>query len=169
MTDNLTRRGILKSAAATGAATAGVTAVSGQAAAQQGQWINVGTVGSGTLKNTGDPQVKRLENVQLKIQDIDTSGKPPYRFTGRLRGQYVTNPTQQFNELVSGLLTSITQDGTTQGPGNQEQVLVSIDLEDVTIDVLGLIIDIISVQVEIRCDPAGGLLGELLCGLLGPN
>jgi hypothetical protein len=45
--------------------------------------------------------------------------------------------------------------------------ILHLTLGPLHLDLLGLIIDLNQVQLDITADPAGGLLGSLLCGLAG--
>jgi hypothetical protein len=52
---------------------------------------------------------------------------------------------------------------------NKECPLISLDLDDLNLDILGLNVHIPCLEVQVTGDEDGGLLGSLLCGLLGPN
>ena len=45
--------------------------------------------------------------------------------------------------------------------------ILTLSLGPLDLDLLGLVVHLDEVNLDISADPAGGLLGELLCGLLG--
>jgi hypothetical protein len=51
---------------------------------------------------------------------------------------------------------------------NRACVILDLQLRDLTLDLLGLVVDIRDIDLQIRAEPEGGLLGQLLAGILCP-
>lgn len=45
--------------------------------------------------------------------------------------------------------------------------VLNLDIGRITLNLLGLVIDIVPISIDITADPVAGLLGQLLCALAG--
>ncbi len=115
---------------------------------------------TGTAKNgkkfTGTYKVKRFVAEGGKVLAVGT-------LKGKFRGRDVRRTG------VKVPVSDTTFGGTGLAQASQAQVCQVLDLTlgPLDLSLLGLIVHLDEVHLDIDADPAGGLLGQLLCGLAG--
>ena len=115
---------------------------------------------TGTAKNgkkfTGTYRVKRFVAAGGKVLAVGT-------LKGKLKGRDVRRTG------VKIPVTGTTFGGTGLAQASQAQLCQVLDLTlgPLDLSLLGLIVHLDPVHLDIDADPAGGLLGQLLCGLAG--
>lgn len=165
----MNRRNVLKGIGATGLAATGLAAASGSAAAQQSANNNPITYNPNQYSIDGAEEVGAL---QVSLSSVDEqAGTASGTVSGKYRGE---NGVEQFEESFSGVPISVApvNSGSAFGVGGTasmqgRQTLISLDLGPINLNVLGLIVQTNEIRLRVKCDPAGGLLGNLLCSLLG--
>jgi len=161
------RRNMLKTIGATGLAASGIAAVSGSAAAQQSGNENPITYNPNQYSIEGGEAVGSLK-ISLENVDGETASGT---VSGKLRDD---NGVESFEKSFSDAPISAKEVSSGAGFGvggtaamQGTQTLISLDLGPIDLDALGLVIQTNEIRLRVKCDPTGGLLGNLLCSLLG--
>jgi hypothetical protein len=163
------RRKVLKTIGATGLAATGLAAASGSAAAQQSGNQNP------IVYKPGEYSIDDKEaigSLRVSFDSVNTqNGTASGTVSGRYRGE---NGVETFEDTFSDAPIAVREvsQGSAFGVGGTAsmqgtQTLISLDLGPINLDVLGLIVQTNEIRLRVKCDPAGGLLGNLLCSLLG--
>jgi hypothetical protein len=142
----------------------------------------VGSVGVGAGTATAETNTKTFKMVgknaageqvftgtfTAKSAKADKSAEKGIALIGDLSGQVTAQPG---NPQGQGRGTQDVNKQNLALPINQVQAatcdVLSLVLGPLHLELLGLIVDLNEVHLDITADPAGGLLGQLLCGLAG--
>lgn len=185
MTDdksNIPRRTVLK---ATGLATAGAAGLSGVASAQPDntQTDSFTVTGNGESQSTGGTieTVKGNKNAVIDLEEITihsvnesaetavvsvvgtaTTGNRDHEINTARQTVPVEATPRNGASASAASRSFVTQVGCPEGG---QETLITLDLEDLVLDVIGLVVAVYDIELAICCDP-DRLLGQLLCGLL---
>lgn len=185
--DDVSRRTVLRATGIAAAGSAGLAGVAsaGSSSTQTDDFTlvgkNVAAVGGGTTdatkQVTGDIEtVRGKENAEIDIEKIvihsvnESAETAVVSVAGTATnpgGQKVPIRSRATRQTVpinvssrNAMLLSANQ-----CPGDSQEELITLTLEDLNLNVLGLVVFIDNIDLAICCEP-GLLLGDLLCGLL---
>ena len=158
------RRTFLKGTAAAGTAVAGLSALTGSAAAQQGGGGNLlkNLDVTGTLVNEAGKDTGGTFDGKISITDFAFDGEGNLLTSGTIKGTAETadGVTKQVNRTFENVATNLL-------PSESDVCdVLFLDLGPLNLDVLGLQIDLSEITLDIDAARGpGNLLGNLLCAV----
>lgn len=160
-----TRRTFVKGAAAAGVAATGITAFSGNAAAQPN--ISVSDV-TGEEYEVEDSEIgiqqgnrnAQFQNIDIEITDIDEAAET---VSGTVSGTVLPNANANQN-AAKDFDVDFTDAAVSVLDPDYGSQLVLLEIPDLFLNVLGLLVSL-DLELVVEADEDGGLLGQLLAGL----
>lgn len=193
MTENdpeeIQRRTVLKVTSAAAASAAGIGGITGLAAAQETDEFTVTSKRGGAQRTSGDIEVTDIDDPleaedvtvdleRLKFESVDTENESAVVTANGIVETPEGTETFQNTDEVDLVLESVSsasaqqsgvgifqQQGGNQCPERSQRELITLTVEDLILNLLGIVIAVNDVDIAVCCDP-DFTIGQLLCELL---